>query len=87
MLTEIAHGLDAKNLETEVRLQPDGSFILHTPRPEVSKIVPPSMPVAGLPRIAVVMAKLVVNSEDFGIRPVVVALNDGKQMCKGVTSR
>lgn len=37
MLTEIAHGLDAKNLETTVTLQSDGSFILHTPRPEASK--------------------------------------------------
>jgi acyl-CoA oxidase len=87
MLTEIGHGLDAKNLETEVRLQSDGSFILHTPRPDASKFVPPSMPVAGLPRIAVVMAKLMVEGEDFGLRPVVVALGDGKQMCKGVTSR
>ncbi|KAF5578571.1 acyl dehydrogenase NM domain protein [Fusarium subglutinans] len=87
MLTEIGHGLDAKNLETEVRLQSDGSFVLHTPRLEASKFVPPSMPVAGVPRIAVVMAKLVVHGEDFGLRPVVVALSDGKQMCKGVTSR
>ncbi|KAG5772885.1 hypothetical protein H9Q72_001064 [Fusarium xylarioides] len=87
MLTEIGHGLDAKNLETEVRLQSDGSFVLHTPRLEASKFVPPSMPVAGIPRIAVVMAKLMVHGEDFGLRPVVVALSDGKQMCKGVTSR
>ncbi|KAL9471057.1 hypothetical protein ACSS6W_008998 [Trichoderma asperelloides] len=87
MLTEVGHGLDAKNLETEVRLQPDGSFILHTPRPDAAKFVPPSMPIARLPRIAVVMAKLVVEGEDFGIRPVVVALSDGFQMCKGVTSR
>lgn len=45
------------------------------------------MPIARLPRIAVVMAKLVVEGEDFGIRPVVVALSDGFKMCKGVTSR
>jgi hypothetical protein len=37
MLTEVGHGLDAKNLETEVRLQPDGSFILHTPQPDAAK--------------------------------------------------
>jgi hypothetical protein len=53
----------------------------------LNRFVPPSMPVAGLPRIAVVMAKLMVEGEDFGIRPVVVALSDGFQMCKGVTSR
>lgn len=37
MLTELSHGLDAKNLETEVVLQQDGSFILNTPHPEASK--------------------------------------------------
>lgn len=45
------------------------------------------MPVAGLPRIAVVMAKLIVEGEDHGVRPVVLALSDGFQMCKGITSR
>lgn len=44
------------------------------------------MPVAGIPRIAVVMAKLVVEGEDRGIRPFLVALGDGKEMCRGVTS-
>lgn len=45
------------------------------------------MPYAGIPTIAVVMAKLIVEGEDYGIRPVVVALGDGKEMCKGVLSR
>ena len=45
------------------------------------------MPVAGIPSIALVMAKLIVDGEDCGIRPVVVALGDGKEMCKGVSSR
>ena len=45
------------------------------------------MPIAGMPRIAVVMAKLIVDEEDRGIRPVVVALGNGKEMCKGITSR
>lgn len=37
MLTEVGHGLDAKNLETEVILQQDGSFILNIPHGEASK--------------------------------------------------
>ena len=45
------------------------------------------MPVAGIPNIGLVMAKLIVGKEDYGIRPVVVALGDGKEMCKGVSSR
>jgi acyl-CoA oxidase len=31
MLTEIGHGLDARNLETTATLLPDGDFELHTP--------------------------------------------------------
>ena len=47
--------------------------------------MPPTVP-AGLPTIAVVWAKLLVNGEDHGIRPFLVSLNDGKQMCAGVKS-
>ena len=53
----------------------------------LNRIPPPSMPVAGIPCIALVMAKLIVEEEDCGIRPVLVALGDGKEMCKGVSSR
>ena len=53
----------------------------------VNRFPPPSMPVAGIPCVALVMAKLIVDGEDCGIRPVVVALGDGKEMCKGVFSR
>ena len=45
----------------------------------------PTVP-AGLPTIGVVWAKLLVNCEDRGIRPFLVTLNDGKQMCPGVKS-
>lgn len=44
------------------------------------------MPVAGIPRIAVVFARLMVEGDDRGIRPFIVALGDGKEMCKGVTA-
>jgi hypothetical protein len=42
---------------------------------------------AGMPRVAIVMARLIVDREDRGVRPFVVALGDGKEMCKGVTSK
>ena len=48
--------------------------------------MPPTMP-AGLPCVAVVFARLVVNGEFRGHRPFLVPLNDGKQMCAGVQSR
>ncbi|KAF9887215.1 hypothetical protein FE257_010469 [Aspergillus nanangensis] len=86
MLNEVDHGCDAKNLETTATLQLDGSFIIHSPTPGAAKFMPPSMPVAGIPRVAVVFARLVVDSEDRGIRPFLVPLNDGYEMCTGVTS-
>ena len=42
---------------------------------------------AGLPCVAVVFARLIVDSEDRGHRPFIVPINDGKQMCAGVQSR
>ncbi|CAG8904521.1 unnamed protein product [Penicillium egyptiacum] len=62
-------------------------------RPVMEKILnfdvsfmPPSMPIAGIPRIAVVFARLMVGDDDRGIRPFMVGLGDGKKMCKGVTT-
>lgn len=48
--------------------------------------MPPTIP-AGRPTVAVVWARLIVGSEDRGVRPFVVYLNDGKQMCTGIKSK
>ena len=48
--------------------------------------MPPTIPM-GVPTIAVVFARLFVSREDYGIRPFLVPLNDGQQMCEGVTAR
>lgn len=87
MLTEVGHGLDARNMETTATLLPDGAFDLHSPSPQSAKYMPPTTPVNGFPRIAVVMARLVVADEDRGVRPFIVWLNDGHTMCDGITSR
>ncbi|CAG8266986.1 unnamed protein product [Penicillium nalgiovense] len=87
MLNEIGHGCDARNIETTATWQTDGSFILNTPNLDATKFMPPSMPIAGTRRIAIVMACLIFEGENRGIRPFVVPINDGKQMCKGVHSR
>ncbi len=50
-------------------------------------MMPPTGPFGGIPRVAIVIARLIVEEQDHGLRPFVVALGDGKQMCKGVTSR
>ncbi|RPD78499.1 acyl-CoA dehydrogenase NM domain-like protein [Lentinus tigrinus ALCF2SS1-7] len=86
MLTELGHGLDISNIETTATLLPSGEFLLHSPTPSSAKFMPPTMP-AGLPCVAVVFARLMVNGEFRGHRPFVVPLNDGKQMCAGVQSR
>ncbi|UKZ78687.1 hypothetical protein TrVFT333_006433 [Trichoderma virens FT-333] len=52
MLTEIGHGLDARNIETTATLQPDGSFDLHSPNQAAWKAMPPTTPLCGMPRLA-----------------------------------
>jgi acyl-CoA oxidase len=87
MLTEIAHGLDARYLETTATLQEDGTFDLQTPCEGAAKAMPPNSSMASIPRIAVVFARLLANGADYGVKPFVVQLSDATQMCPGVSSR
>ncbi|KFY67368.1 hypothetical protein V496_01638 [Pseudogymnoascus sp. VKM F-4515 (FW-2607)] len=87
MLTEVGHGLDARNIETTSTLQADGSFILHTPSQAAAKSMPPTTPWASVPRLAVVMARLIVGGEDRGIKSFIVHLTEADGMCPGITSR
>ncbi|KAK5994333.1 Peroxisomal acyl-coenzyme A oxidase 3-like protein [Cladobotryum mycophilum] len=87
MLTEVGHGLDARNIETTATRNQDGSFVLHTPNTAAAKIMPPTTPHARMPRLAVVFAQLIVDEERRGVRPFIVRINDAKVMAPGVTSR
>ncbi|KAL4935087.1 hypothetical protein BDV06DRAFT_137715 [Aspergillus oleicola] len=87
MLTEVGHGLDARNLETTATLLPNGEFNLHSPSPASAKCMPPTTTQSGLPVIALVIARLIVDGEDRGVRPFLVPINDGREMCKGVVAR
>ncbi|KAJ7693432.1 acyl-CoA dehydrogenase/oxidase [Mycena rosella] len=87
MLTEVGHGLDSQNIETTAILLADGSFEIDTPNPRAAKYMPASIPAGGSPRVAVVMARLLVKGKNCGIRPFVVPLNDGKSMYAGVSCR
>lgn len=87
MLTEVGHGLDARNLETTATLQADGSFDLHTPNDAAAKCMPPTTPDSGIPRVAVVFARLMVHGEDYGVKPFLVWVCDAAQMCRGIKSR
>lgn len=42
LLTELDHGLDTRNLETQAMRQGDGSFVLHTPHLGAAKTMPPN---------------------------------------------
>ncbi|KAL3495497.1 acyl-CoA dehydrogenase/oxidase C-terminal [Aspergillus germanicus] len=85
LLTEVGHGLDARNLETTATLKSDGGFELHTPRSAAAKYMPPTSPQPGFPRVAIVIVRLIVNAQDKGLRPFLVWLNDGHTMNKGVS--
>ncbi|KAL4924190.1 putative acyl-CoA oxidase [Aspergillus undulatus] len=87
MLTEVGHGLDARNLETTATLLPSGNFELHSPSLASAKCMPPTTTRSGLPVIAVVIARLIVDGEGRGVRPFIVPIGDGLEMCKGVISR
>ncbi|KAL4869016.1 hypothetical protein BDV12DRAFT_168474 [Aspergillus spectabilis] len=87
LLTEVGHGLDARNLETTATLLPNGEFELHSPSLAAAKCMPPTTTRGGLPVVAVVIARLVVDGEDRGVRPFLVPLGDGQEMCKGVIAK
>ncbi|KAJ7117843.1 acyl-CoA dehydrogenase NM domain-like protein [Mycena epipterygia] len=86
-LTEVDHGLDAANIETTATALPSGrGFVLNSPHIGAAKYMPPTIP-CGLPCVAVVMARLVQAGVDCGVKPFLVPINDGKNMCPGVTAR
>ncbi|KAJ5776641.1 uncharacterized protein N7511_001652 [Penicillium nucicola] len=87
MLTEVNHGLDARNIQTTATTLPDGDIDLHTPTPKDAKVMPPTTPKGGLPVVAIVMARLIDGGKDCGIRPLLVQINDGTDMCKGVIAK
>ncbi|KAJ4252030.1 hypothetical protein NW764_016425 [Fusarium oxysporum] len=87
MLTEADHGLDARNLETTATLLPNGSYDLHTPHVGASKAMPLTTPYCGMPRIAIVFARLLVDGKSHGVKPFLVCLSDACGLRPGVTSR
>jgi alkylation response protein AidB-like acyl-CoA dehydrogenase len=87
LLTELGRGLDVRNMETTATLQADGSFDLNTPRAAAAKAMPPTSPWAGIGRVGIVFARLMVNGADHGVKAFVVHLSDEKGLLPGVTSQ
>ncbi|KAF7419419.1 hypothetical protein PC9H_002009 [Pleurotus ostreatus] len=85
LLTERGHGLDAFNIETTATKTPDG-YILHTPREEAAKFMPASTPSFSIPKVALVMARLIVNGNDHGSRFFLVPICNKREMYRGILS-
>ncbi|KAL0954058.1 hypothetical protein HGRIS_005209 [Hohenbuehelia grisea] len=85
-LTEADHGLDAINIETVATSLVDGGFELHTPHAGAAKFMPPTYP-CGIPCFAIVFARFMSQGNFCGIKPFVVQLSDGTEMCPGITIR
>ncbi|THU80457.1 acyl-CoA dehydrogenase NM domain-like protein [Dendrothele bispora CBS 962.96] len=86
LLTEQGHGLDVINMETRVTMLDDGTLDLHSSTPQASKFMPSTIPM-GIPCVGIVMARLIIQGADHGVRAFIVPLNDGKEMCTGVQAR
>ncbi|KAG6833146.1 hypothetical protein H0H87_010860 [Tephrocybe sp. NHM501043] len=85
LLTERGHGLDAFNIETTATKTADG-YLLHTPREEAAKFMPASTPSFGIPKVALVMARLIVDGRDHGSRFFVTPICNEHEMYDGVHS-
>jgi len=84
LLTERGHGLDAFNIETTASKTKEG-YTLNTPREQAMKFMPAST-ANGWKKVAVVVAKLLIDGKSKGSRSFLVPITDGKQMYRGVTS-
>ncbi|KAF5725245.1 acyl-coenzyme A oxidase 4 [Fusarium mundagurra] len=87
MLTEVAHGLDARNLETIATLLPDGSYDLDTPHAGAAKAMSPTTPYCNMSRLAIVFARLIIHGESHGVKSFLAFLSDAGGMRPGITSR
>lgn len=77
ILTEVGHGLDARNIETTATLSDDGSsFDFHSPSPTAAKSMPPVTPLGGVLKVAVVFAQLIIKGEVQGVGSFVVQITD-----------
>lgn len=62
MPTDVGHGLDTRNIESTATLSPDRTlFDLHLPSAAAAGSMPPATPLEGVPQVAVVFARSVVD--------------------------
>lgn len=84
MVTELGYGNNAAALETEaIYDHQNQEFIINTPRRKAQKFMPYSG-IYNIPKLAVVMARLKVDSKDHGIFPFIVRITDQNGAMPGV---
>ncbi|KAF9223155.1 acyl-CoA oxidase [Gyrodon lividus] len=102
LLTERGHGLDAFNIETTATKTPEGFIIntpreeackqvstivvLFPETHRTDRFMPASTPSFGISKVALVMARLMVDGEDRGPRFFIVPICNEREMFKGVES-
>jgi acyl-CoA oxidase len=84
MATELGYGNNVAALRTEAVYDPaDRTFVLHTPDALAQKVMSYSG-FADIPKVAVVMARLKVAGDDYGVFPFVVRISDSSGLRPGV---
>jgi acyl-CoA oxidase len=84
LVTELGYGNNVVSLETRAVYDPaTREFDLHTPTPQARKWMP-NTAAPGVPKLAVVMARLVVGDVDHGVYPFIVRLSDERGPMPGV---
>ncbi|GAB2723856.1 acyl-CoA dehydrogenase [Kitasatospora kifunensis] len=84
LMTELGHGSSSSAIRTEARYDPaTREFVLHTPGPDAAKH-PVNVGLAGIARLGVVSARLLVGGRDRGTALFLVALRDENGPCPGV---
>ncbi|MFF9685814.1 acyl-CoA dehydrogenase [Streptomyces sp. NPDC014623] len=84
MVTELGFGNNAAAMRTRAVYDPlADEFVLSTPDPQAQKFMPYTG-IQDIPKIAVVMARLVVQDTDRGIFPFIVRICDAEGLLPGV---
>ncbi|MBL1115339.1 hypothetical protein JK364_23500 [Streptomyces sp. 110] len=84
MVTELGWGNNAADLQTQAVYDPAADqFIVNTPNPQAQKFMP-FTGIQDIPKVAVVMARLIVRDADCGVFPFLVRMSDEFGLRPGV---
>ncbi|MFD1217201.1 acyl-CoA dehydrogenase family protein [Microbulbifer celer] len=85
LATELAYGNNVFSLETEAIYDRDRKvFTLHSPNASSFKFMPNTSLSQHAAKIAVVMARLKIDDEEYGVMPFVVRIHDANKVLPGI---